>query len=57
MFSSQHASLSLCRPQGLGVLRSSDRSALKRRIKEVQSAAEKERKALDKKEKQRQRKN
>lgn len=46
-----------CRPQGLGVLRSSDRSALKRRIKEVQSAAEKERKALDKKEKQRQRRN
>ncbi|XP_075873087.1 sterile alpha motif domain-containing protein 14 isoform X2 [Nelusetta ayraudi] len=43
--------------KGLGVLRSSDRSALKRRIKEVQSAAEKERKALDKKEKQRQRKN
>lgn len=39
-------------PQGLGVLRSSDRSALKRRIKEIQSAAEKERKALDKMEKQ-----
>lgn len=57
MTSSQHAVRSVCRPQGLGVLRSSDRSALKRRIKEVQSAAEKERKALDKKEKQRQRKN
>ncbi|KAK2833950.1 hypothetical protein Q5P01_017839 [Channa striata] len=43
--------------KGLGVLSSSDRSALKRRIKEIQSAAEKERKALDKlgkqKEKQR----
>lgn len=38
--------------QGLGVLSSSDRSALKRRIKEIQSAAEKERKALDKLEKQ-----
>lgn len=34
------------------MLRSSDRSALKRRIKEIQSAAEKERKALDKMEKQ-----
>ncbi|XP_028268150.1 sterile alpha motif domain-containing protein 14 [Parambassis ranga] len=43
--------------KGLGVLSSSDRSALKRRIKDVQTAAEKERKALDKlvkqKEKQR----
>ncbi|KAM6904843.1 sterile alpha motif domain-containing protein 14 [Xenentodon cancila] len=38
--------------KGLGVLSSSDRSALKRRIKEVQTAAEKERKALDKLEKQ-----
>lgn len=38
--------------QGLGVLSSSDRSTLKRRIKEIQSAAEKERKALDKLEKQ-----
>ncbi|XP_076608146.1 sterile alpha motif domain-containing protein 14 [Chaetodon auriga] len=38
--------------KGLGVLSSSDRSALKRRIKEIQSAAEKERKALDKMEKQ-----
>lgn len=41
-----------CPLQGLGVLSSSDRSALKRRIKEIQSAAEKERKALDKMEKQ-----
>ncbi|XP_069021384.1 sterile alpha motif domain-containing protein 14 isoform X2 [Embiotoca jacksoni] len=38
--------------KGLGVLSSSDRSALKRRIKDVQTAAEKERKALDKMEKQ-----
>ncbi|XP_043957418.1 sterile alpha motif domain-containing protein 14 [Gambusia affinis] len=38
--------------KGLGVLSSSDRSALKRRIKDVQTAAEKERKALDKLEKQ-----
>uniref|UniRef100_A0A3Q0T9T4 Sterile alpha motif domain containing 14 n=1 Tax=Amphilophus citrinellus TaxID=61819 RepID=A0A3Q0T9T4_AMPCI len=38
--------------KGLGVLSSSDRSALKRRIKDVQSAAEKEKKALDKLEKQ-----
>ena len=38
--------------QGLGVLSSSDRSALKRRIKDVQTAAEKERKALEKLEKQ-----
>ncbi|XP_073351370.1 sterile alpha motif domain-containing protein 14-like [Pagrus major] len=38
--------------KSLGVLSSSDRSALKRRIKEIQSAAEKERKALDKMEKQ-----
>nr|XP_046272493.1 sterile alpha motif domain-containing protein 14 [Scatophagus argus]XP_046272494.1 sterile alpha motif domain-containing protein 14 [Scatophagus argus] len=38
--------------KGLGVLSSSDRSTLKRRIKEIQSAAEKERKALDKMEKQ-----
>ncbi|KAM9345851.1 sterile alpha motif domain-containing protein 14 [Symphorus nematophorus] len=38
--------------KGLGVLSSSDRSALKRRIKEIQTAAEKERKALDKMEKQ-----
>ncbi|XP_026217831.1 sterile alpha motif domain-containing protein 14 isoform X1 [Anabas testudineus] len=38
--------------KGLGVLSSSDRSILKRRIKEIQSAAEKERKALDKLEKQ-----
>uniref|UniRef100_A0A3Q1FW15 Sterile alpha motif domain containing 14 n=1 Tax=Acanthochromis polyacanthus TaxID=80966 RepID=A0A3Q1FW15_9TELE len=38
--------------KGLGVLSSSDRSALKRRIKDVQNAAEKERKALDKLEKQ-----
>ncbi|XP_006805314.1 sterile alpha motif domain-containing protein 14 isoform X1 [Neolamprologus brichardi] len=40
------------RLKGLGVLSSSDRSALKRRIKDVQSAAEKEKKALDKLEKQ-----
>ncbi|XP_008293023.1 sterile alpha motif domain-containing protein 14 [Stegastes partitus] len=38
--------------KGLGVLSSSDRSALKRRIKDVQNTAEKERKALDKLEKQ-----
>lgn len=38
--------------QGLGVLSSSDRSALKRRIKDIQTAAEKERKALEKLEKQ-----
>ncbi|XP_035535245.1 sterile alpha motif domain-containing protein 14-like [Morone saxatilis] len=38
--------------KGLGVLSSSDRSTLKRRIKEIQTAAEKERKALDKMEKQ-----
>uniref|UniRef100_A0A3B5MSX9 SAM domain-containing protein n=1 Tax=Xiphophorus couchianus TaxID=32473 RepID=A0A3B5MSX9_9TELE len=38
--------------KGLGVLSSSDRSTLKRRIKDVQTAAEKERKALDKLEKQ-----
>ncbi|XP_076023633.1 sterile alpha motif domain-containing protein 14 [Genypterus blacodes] len=38
--------------KGLGVLSSSDRSALKRRIKDIHTAAEKERKALDKFEKQ-----
>ncbi|XP_040918873.1 sterile alpha motif domain-containing protein 14 [Toxotes jaculatrix] len=38
--------------KGLGVLSSSDRSALKRRIKDIHTAAEKERKALDKLEKQ-----
>ncbi|XP_034567554.1 sterile alpha motif domain-containing protein 14 isoform X1 [Notolabrus celidotus] len=38
--------------KGLGVLSSSDRSAIKRRIREIQNAAEKERKALDKMEKQ-----
>ncbi|XP_033500268.2 sterile alpha motif domain-containing protein 14 [Epinephelus lanceolatus] len=38
--------------KGLGVLSSSDRSALKRRIKDFHSAAEKEKKALDKMEKQ-----
>uniref|UniRef100_A0A1A8J2R1 Sterile alpha motif domain containing 14 n=1 Tax=Nothobranchius kuhntae TaxID=321403 RepID=A0A1A8J2R1_NOTKU len=38
--------------KSLGVLSSSDRSALKRCIKDIQSAAEKERKALDKLEKQ-----
>lgn len=38
--------------KGLGVLSSSDRGTIKRRIKEIQSAAEKERKALDKMEKQ-----
>uniref|UniRef100_A0A3Q2Q300 Sterile alpha motif domain containing 14 n=1 Tax=Fundulus heteroclitus TaxID=8078 RepID=A0A3Q2Q300_FUNHE len=38
--------------KGLGVLSSSDRSALKRRIKDVQTAVGKERKALDKLEKQ-----
>lgn len=38
--------------QGLGVFSSSDRSILKRRIKEIQTAVEKERKALDKMEKQ-----
>uniref|UniRef100_H3C6Q6 SAM domain-containing protein n=1 Tax=Tetraodon nigroviridis TaxID=99883 RepID=H3C6Q6_TETNG len=42
--------------KGLGVLSASDRGALKRRIKEIQSAAEKERKALEKMEKQRRRK-
>ncbi|XP_068192207.1 sterile alpha motif domain-containing protein 14 [Antennarius striatus] len=42
--------------KGLGVASSSDRSALKRRIKEIQTAAEKERKALDKMEKQREKK-
>uniref|UniRef100_A0A665WRS0 Sterile alpha motif domain containing 14 n=1 Tax=Echeneis naucrates TaxID=173247 RepID=A0A665WRS0_ECHNA len=40
------------RMKSLGVLSSSDRSALKRRIKEINTAAEKERKALDKLEKQ-----
>ncbi|XP_076864394.1 sterile alpha motif domain-containing protein 14-like [Brachyhypopomus gauderio] len=39
--------------KGLGVLNSSDRSLLKRRIREIHNAAEKERKALDKLEKQR----
>ncbi|KAL6457674.1 hypothetical protein MHYP_G00346370 [Metynnis hypsauchen] len=39
--------------KGLGVLNSSDRSLLKRRIKDINTAAEKERKALDKLEKQR----
>ncbi|XP_031162782.1 sterile alpha motif domain-containing protein 14 [Sander lucioperca] len=39
--------------KALGVLSSSDRSALKRRIKDFLSAAEKERKALDKMERQR----
>ncbi|XP_070703453.1 sterile alpha motif domain-containing protein 14 [Pempheris klunzingeri] len=43
------------RLKGLGVLSSSDRGALKRRIKEIQSAAEKERKALNKMERQRER--
>ena len=38
--------------QSLGVLSSSDRSALKRRIKDIHTAAAKERKALDKLEKQ-----
>ncbi|XP_041859661.1 sterile alpha motif domain-containing protein 14-like [Melanotaenia boesemani] len=38
--------------KGLGMLSSSDRSALKRRIRDVQTAAEKERKALEKLEKQ-----
>uniref|UniRef100_A0A667X913 Sterile alpha motif domain containing 14 n=1 Tax=Myripristis murdjan TaxID=586833 RepID=A0A667X913_9TELE len=38
--------------KGLGVVNSSDRSALKRRIKDIHAAAEKERKALDKLEKQ-----
>ncbi|XP_039973812.1 sterile alpha motif domain-containing protein 14 [Xiphias gladius] len=38
--------------KSLGVLSSSDRSALKRRIKDIHTAAEKERKALDKLEKQ-----
>ncbi|XP_054615020.1 sterile alpha motif domain-containing protein 14 isoform X2 [Dunckerocampus dactyliophorus] len=38
--------------KGLGVLSSSDRGALKRRVKALQAAAEKERKALDKMEKQ-----
>nr|XP_019961937.1 PREDICTED: sterile alpha motif domain-containing protein 14-like [Paralichthys olivaceus] len=36
----------------LGVLSSSDRCTLKRRIKEIHTAAEKERKVLDKLEKQ-----
>ncbi|XP_071320173.1 sterile alpha motif domain-containing protein 14 [Trachinotus anak] len=40
------------RLKSLGVLSSSDRSALKRRIKDIHTAAEKERKALDKLEKQ-----
>ncbi|XP_053469302.1 sterile alpha motif domain-containing protein 14-like isoform X1 [Ictalurus furcatus] len=39
--------------KALGVLNSSDRSVLKRRIKDIHAAAEKERKALDKLEKQR----
>ncbi|XP_053347572.1 sterile alpha motif domain-containing protein 14-like [Clarias gariepinus] len=39
--------------KALGVLNSSDRSVLKRRIKAIHTAAEKERKALDKLEKQR----
>ncbi|XP_072531812.1 sterile alpha motif domain-containing protein 14-like [Salminus brasiliensis] len=39
--------------KSLGVLNSSDRSILKRRIKDINTAAEKERKALDKLEKQR----
>ncbi|KAK1804815.1 hypothetical protein P4O66_003546 [Electrophorus voltai] len=39
--------------KGLGVLNSSDRSLLKRRIRDIHNAAEKERKALDKLEKQR----
>ncbi|XP_029283511.1 sterile alpha motif domain-containing protein 14 [Cottoperca gobio] len=43
--------------KALGVLSSSDRSALKRRIKDFHSAAEKERKALRQKEKQRRRDN
>ncbi|XP_018597505.2 sterile alpha motif domain-containing protein 14 isoform X2 [Scleropages formosus] len=38
--------------KGLGVTNSSDRSALKRRLKDIHAAAEKERKALDKLEKQ-----
>ncbi|XP_036407589.1 sterile alpha motif domain-containing protein 14-like [Megalops cyprinoides] len=38
--------------KGLGVSSSSDRSALKRRLKDMHAAAEKERKALDKLEKQ-----
>ncbi|CAL8306548.1 unnamed protein product [Merluccius merluccius] len=38
--------------KGLGVLNSSDRTTLKRRIKEIHTAVEKERKALDKFEKQ-----
>lgn len=38
--------------KALGMLSSSDRGALKRRIKEILTAAEKERKALDKMEKQ-----
>ncbi|KAJ8254284.1 hypothetical protein COCON_G00208960 [Conger conger] len=38
--------------KGLGVSSSTDRSALKRRLKEMHAAAEKERKALDKLEKQ-----
>ncbi|XP_068581815.1 sterile alpha motif domain-containing protein 14 [Cebidichthys violaceus] len=43
--------------KALGVLSSSDRSVLKRRIKDLHSAAEKERKALRQKEKQRRRDN
>ncbi|KAK3511536.1 hypothetical protein QTP70_009339 [Hemibagrus guttatus] len=39
--------------KALGVLNSSDRSVLKRRIKDIHAAAEKERKALGKLEKQR----
>ncbi|XP_029986565.1 sterile alpha motif domain-containing protein 14-like isoform X2 [Sphaeramia orbicularis] len=38
--------------KGLGVLSSSDRSALKRRIKDIHTAAEKEKKVLEKLEKQ-----
>ncbi|XP_063076955.1 sterile alpha motif domain-containing protein 14-like [Engraulis encrasicolus] len=41
--------------KGLGVVNSSDRSALKRRIKDIHAAAEKERKALGKLERQRER--
>ncbi|XP_075939537.1 sterile alpha motif domain-containing protein 14 [Anarhichas minor] len=43
--------------KALGVLSSSDRSVLKRRIKDLHSAAEKERKALRQKQKQRRRDN
>ncbi|XP_034448762.1 sterile alpha motif domain-containing protein 14 isoform X4 [Hippoglossus hippoglossus] len=49
---SSHPYHTLFSDEGLGVLSSSDRCTLKRRIKEIHAAAEKERKVLDKLEKQ-----